>query len=56
MQKPFSQNLISGHITAVFTYKWVGEDFAKLVDEGKDLTVTIAEGMRGGRVIGNINR
>ncbi|XP_063696255.1 E3 ubiquitin-protein ligase goliath [Culicoides brevitarsis] len=44
------------HITAVFTYKWVGEDFAKLVEEDKDVTVSINEGMRGGRMIGNINR
>lgn len=41
------------HITSVFTYKWVGEDFAKLVEEKKDVTVSINEGMRGGQEISN---
>jgi len=43
-------------ITAVFTYKWVGEDFASVVDGGMDVNVTISEGVRGGRPLNNINR
>ncbi|KAJ6645653.1 Protein goliath, partial [Pseudolycoriella hygida] len=42
-------------ITSVFTFKWYGEEMAKLIDEGKELNVTISEG-RYAKVVTNLNR
>lgn len=44
-----------GNITAVFTYKWLGEEMAKLVDDGTTLEASISEG-RTSKTIPSINR
>lgn len=42
-------------ITAVFTFKWLGDQMARLIDEGNELNATISEG-RYSKVVTNINR
>lgn len=45
----------SGNITSVFTYKWIGEEMARLVDSGRELNASISEG-RIAKPMPNINR
>lgn len=46
---------ILGAITAVFTFKWLGEQMARLIKEGNELNATVSEG-RYSKVVTNINR
>lgn len=48
-------NFVLGTITAVFTFKWLGEQMARLIDEGNELNASISEG-RYSKVVTNINR
>lgn len=45
----------TGNITAVFTFKWLGEQMAEIVEEGNDLYTSISEG-RATKNTPNINR
>lgn len=45
----------TGNITAVFTYKWLGEQMAQIVEEGNDLYTSISEGHYS-KTTPNINR
>lgn len=44
------------NITAVFTYKWIGEEMARIVDRGTQVWVSITEGQRVLKPITNINK
>lgn len=44
-----------GNITAVFTYRSIGEEMARIVDSGLDIIASISEG-RHAKPIPNINR
>jgi len=48
--------LVSGNITAVFTYKKKGEWMARLVDEGIQVAAAISVGSRCARNMNPIHR
>ncbi|XP_075165331.1 ring finger protein goliath isoform X2 [Haematobia irritans] len=44
------------NITAVITYQYIGEEMAKILDDGFDVTAHIIEGRSGMRPINSLNR
>lgn len=44
------------NITAVFTHKWIGEEMARVVDEGNRVWISIIEGQHTFKSLANINK
>lgn len=48
--------VVAGNISAVFTYKWKGEEITRLVDNGTKVMIGIIKGRTFTHINNNINK